>query len=224
MKLLKTPFLLVVTALFISACSNTQQAYLRNIQMFFESNADIVVSDEKIKNSFADLVLVKHGDSPQATMALAFVENGLHKWVSRDGVMFIFQRGRLIRSLGLKHNLLYVSNTQNDPLIAPSNYVTPVKWERIIDSEYGDYGARLNSSTTVIINQLLTIQSRLIMTKKYEEHVNYDSVKYGKHNWTNTFWVDQETEQLVKSIQKTSAQADPIEITYISRAIRLLEK
>lgn len=222
MTLLKTLLLLVLTV-FLTACSTTQQAYVRNVQMYLEGNTGVSLSDEKIKNSSADLILVKNGSRAPVTMALAYIEGGLHKWVSSDNAMLIFQRGRLIRTLGLDSNLIFVSNLQYDPLILASSYERPVQWNRFIDTEYGDYGAQISSQTSISINQAVKIQSKAFITKKYVEEVQYQSELYGEHTWTNTFWFDQASGQLLKSSQKMSPQGDVIDITYLSRAIRLLE-
>lgn len=224
MKLFKAPILIaILSILFTTACSTTQQAYVRNVQMYFEIKTPISLTADKIKDSPADLVLVKNGERASVTMALAFIENDQYKWVSRDGVMFITQNGRLVRSVGLDHNLLYVSELSNDPLASPALYKENAKWDRVIDTEYGDYGAHLSSQTSTFINQLISVQAEPFMTKKYLETVQYKSPANGQHTWTNTFWFEQSSGQLIKSSQKTSPHSEVVEMIYVSRAHRLLE-
>jgi len=222
---LKVSFLIVVISiLFVTACSTTQQAYIRNVEMYFESDTAVNLSTEEIRQSAADLIYVKNGERSQVTMALAFIENEQYKWVSRDGVMFITENGRLVRTLNLDKNLLYVSHLSLDPLALPSFYDKDLQWDRVIDTQHGEYGVNVSSSTSVLINHLVDIQDAQLMTKKYLETVHYISQLHGKHTWINTFWFDQSSGQLLKSSQKMSPHSDAIEITYISRALRLLEK
>jgi hypothetical protein len=221
---LKVSLIVVISILFVTACSTTQQAYIRNVEMYFESNTAVNLSTEEIRQSAADLIYVKNGDRSQVTMALAFIENEQYKWVSRDGVMFITENGRLVRTLNLDKNLLYVSNLLLDPLALPSFYDKDLQWDRVIDTQHGEYGVNVSSSTSVFINQLVDIEDAQLMTKKYLETVHYNNQKHGKHTWINTFWLDQSSGQLLKSSQKMSPHSNAIEITYISRALRLLEK
>lgn len=224
MKSFNASFILVLFSLLITACSTTQHAYIRNFEMYFESNEDIKLTAESVRDSAADLIYVQIGKRAQITMALAFIENGEYKWVSQDGVMFITKNGRLVRTVGLDRNLLYSSNLANDPLNLPSSYKQTVKWDRVIDTEFGEYGVKLSSDTSIIINQSIIIQNSALITKKYSEKVKYNSAKDGKRKWQNSFWIHQSSGQLLKSSQKISLYGETVEIAYISRAARLMEK
>jgi len=208
--------------LVVSACSTTQQAYLQNVKMYFASDNDTTLTMEDVKEATVDLIYVRNGDRPQATMALAFIESNQYKWLSQDGVIFITENGRLVRSSGLDKNLIFVSNLSTDSLKDLQSRRN-VPWNRVIDTEYGDYGVALSSQMSASTDQLISIQTRQLKTTKYTESVSYQSSKYGKDEWTNTFWFHQESGQLLKSSQKTSSQSDNIEIVYLSRAMRLLE-
>ncbi|MFT6267333.1 MAG: hypothetical protein ACJAVV_000130 [Alphaproteobacteria bacterium] len=224
MKPFKASFVLIVVSLFsISSCSTTQQAYLRNIEMYFESGIDVTLSNDEISQSTSDLIYVKNGDRSTVTMALGFIENGQYKWLSRDGVMLITENGRLVRTIGLEHNLLYVSNLSSDPLRTTSPHDKERQWDRVIDTEYGEYGVSLSSQTFIATNEVISVQTQQLVTNKYVESVHYQSQKHGEHQWTNTFWFHQASGQLLKSSQKLSSQSETLEITYLSRAIRLME-
>lgn len=213
---------IILSLLFISSCSTTQQAYLQNIKMYLDSDINVTVSNEDITQSKADLIYVVIGDRPRATMALAFIENSQYKWLSQDKAMFITENGRLVRTVGLPHNLIYVSNLSNDPLKIPLENNSNSQWDRVIDTEFGDFGTQLSSQTSIVSNELLLVQQEEFVTTKYIELVRYQSAVNGDNVWTNTFWFHRESGQLLKSSQKASSQSETIEITYISRAIRLL--
>jgi hypothetical protein len=216
--------LIVISLLFTSACSTTQQAYIQNVEMYFDSGIDVILSNDGIRESNVDLIHVKNGERSLATMALAFIEDGQYKWLSQDGVMFITENGRLIRTIGLEHNLIYVSNLSTDPLKTPSTNDKEIQWERAIDTEFGDYGVNLSSQITIVTDEAISLQTEQLITRKYTESVHYRSEKFGEDRWTNTFWFHQSSGQLLKSSQKMSSQSEIIEITYLSRAMRLLEK
>ena len=65
------------------------------------------------------------------------------------------------------------------------------------------------------------IQNNAYSTYHIVEKVVYESVIYGEESWFNEFWFDSESQQLLKSVQIISPQMDPVEIVYVSRALRL---
>lgn len=225
MKLFNAKFVLIlISLLFLSSCSNTQQAYIQNVKMYLDSDVNVTVSSDDVKRSTVDLIYVKIGERPRATMALAFIENGQYKWLSQDKAMFITENGRLVRTVGLPKNLLYISNISNDPLKFPTTNNSNAEWDRIIDTDFNDFGAQLSSQTSIATNELLLVQQQEFLTSKRIERVRYQSALNGDDAWTNTFWFHQDSGQLLKSSQKASSQSEVIVITYISRAIRLLEE
>lgn len=223
MKTYKASYLFaLVSFFFLSGCSTTQQAYLQNIKMYLDSDVNVTVSNEDIIQSKVDLIYVEIGERPRATMALAFIENGRYKWLSQDKAMFITENGRLVRTLGLTHNLIYVSNLSNDPLKTSTASNDALQWNRFIDTDFGDFGTQLTSQTSIVDNELLLVQQEEFVTTKYTELVRYQSALSGDDVWINTFWFHPASGQLLKSSQKTSSQSEVVEITYISRVIRLL--
>jgi len=209
---------------FLTACSPTQQTYRQNIQLYFDTNRDIELSNDAINNSSVDLILVKNGQRAKATMALAFIENGRYKWVSADNAVIISENGRIVRMVGFKQNLMHVSNLASDPIkTMVRTYTQEQSWNRYIDTELGDIGAELHSQLRSNDSVTLIIQGAEFSTIKIEEHVEYKSAVFGKHQWTNTFWFDRNSKQLLKSIQKVAPNMDSIDITYVSRALRLVK-
>jgi hypothetical protein len=229
-------WLTIVFVLLISACSSTQLAYKQNIALYFSSKQAVTLSSEQIKSSPADLIYVKNGERATATMALAFIEDGQYKWLSRDGAMLISLRGRIIRSIGFKQNLLHMSNLPSDPLALYSEPETTsfassksenTQWSRLIDTDLAansDYGASLVSSFGAPINTSIVIQDEAFSVYRVDENVRYSSALYGEHEWTNSFWFDAKTNQLLQSAQTIAPNIDPLEIIYVSRAVRLLNQ
>ncbi|MGB3725444.1 MAG: YjbF family lipoprotein [Glaciecola sp.] len=216
--------LLLVVMFFLNACSPTQKTYRQNIDIYFSSKQDLLLTDEEVKQAPYDLVYVKNGERATATMALGFIENGQYKWLSKDNVMLVTENGRLVRTLGLDKNLVHVSALNKDPInqIANRNFVLQ-QWDRTIDTSDGDFGARLNSSFEVEYNVPLQIHEHTMTAIKVTESVNYRSVILTENTFDNVFWYDVNTKALLKSYQYPSSTLDPIEITYISRALRLTE-
>lgn len=237
MNLIKQAKWLIIFFVFvISACSSTQLAYKQNIALYFTSKQGVTLSNEHIKSSPADLIYVKNGERATVAMALAFIEDAQYKWLSRDGAMLISLRGRIIRSIGFKQNLLHTSNLPSDPLALYSEPETissarsqseNTQWRRLIDTNLAannDYGASLVSSFEAPINTSIVIQDEAFSVYRVDENVRYSSALYGDHAWTNSFWYDAKSNQLLQSAQTLAPNIDRLEIIYVSRALRLLNQ
>lgn len=211
----------------LSSCSGTYKAYYQTLQIAFAEQVDAQKTLVEVQQSKVDIISVKRGERPAAIMALAYLENGQHKWVSNDEAMLIMHKGRLIRSLGLGDNRLFLSNLDNDPLNFlggnTSDDRLPKTWLRIADRAGDEYGYPLNSTfspaqqdTIKALN--LNIESiYFVETVKFDALTNYIRLR---NSWENQFWYSKEG-VLIKSIQQISPLSEPIEITYLSRIARL---
>jgi len=211
----------ITSIVILASCSSTQEAYIKNVNIYLDVKDGIQLSDEQIADSKADLIYMISGDKPQVTMALAFIENGDYKWVSRDNVVFIMQKGRLKRTSGLDRDLLYVGNLKDDPIKKGFDLKSGAIWARYLDSENESFGVKLTSQFEVNSNTNVSIQNKVFETVQITELVTFESSAHGVEQWTNTFWYHKESGELLKSIQKYSSDANIYNITYISRAIRL---
>lgn len=181
----------------------------------------IQLTEEEVIASKADLIYIISGERPQATMALAFIEDGNYKWVSRDNAVFVMQKGRLKRTSGLERDLLHVTSLESDPIKDGANLKHGATWARHLDSEDNSFGVKLESQFQVKNDSSISIQNKSFRTVQITELVSFESSAYGNDEWINTFWFHKESGELLKSIQKNTPDADIYNITYISRAVRL---
>jgi hypothetical protein len=220
-------FLFSVLIILLSNCSGTYRAYYQTLRIAFSEQVDAQKSLVEVRQSDVDIISVKRGERATAIMALAYLENGQHKWVSNDDAMLIMHKGRLTRSLGLSDDRLFLSNLDNDPLnflLADSQVNNqPKDWLRIADRAGDEYGYPLSSTFSLPKSDTLLALNDNVETIYYVEVVNYDApTKYIRLNksWENHFWYSKGGE-LIKSIQQISPLSEPLEITYLSRIARL---
>lgn len=212
-----------------TGCSGTYHAYFQTLQIAFSKQTDAEKSLENVQESEIDIISVRRGGRPAAIMALAYIENGQHKWVSSDNAMLVLEKGRIIRTLGLSDNQLYVSNTDCDPLKSLSS-LTAIKaqtqrqtWFRKADQTGDEYGYPINSIFSQPQQAILKELNLNIKTTLYVESVNYSAPSsYIRldNDWKNHFWYAKSGE-LIKSIEKVSPLSESLEITYLSRIARL---
>lgn len=219
--------LVALTLILFSSCSGTYKAYYQTLKIAFAEQVDAQKTLAEVQQSEVDIISVKRGDRPAAIMALAYLESGQHKWVSNDNAMLIMHKGRLIRSLGLSDNRLYLSNLDNDPL----NYIAnntplegiPPTWFRYADRDGDEYGHPIRSSFSLPKEQTIQALNLEVYSNYYVETVNYEApARYTRLNksWKNHFWYSKDGE-LIKSIQQISPVSEPLEVTYLSRIARL---
>lgn len=190
-------------------------------------NKDVELSFTDVQQSKFDIIAVKFGERPSGTMALFHLENNKFKWISGDHVVFIIEDGRILRTQGLPTNLLYMSNVDLDPIKSLPlnlNYKNKLElWSRAADFTGDEYGHMIESTFQQDSKETLKLLDIDIETTLYVESLNYlvstDYIR-GNSHWKNYFWYTEDG-TLIKSIQKLSPMAEPIEIIYLSRVVRL---
>ncbi len=216
-------FIIVGVLILLSACSGTNQAYYQTLKLAFSKQENVRLTLPEVQQSKTDLAQVTRGDKASITMALAYLEEAQHKWVSADKAMLILEKGRIVRTIGLEEDLLYISNTHADPLKALAES-SGKNWTRKIDWANDKYGHTIQSSFNDATADTLEIFNQSFEVVKYIENVRYTAPsKFIQldRQWQNVFWVDKQSGILLKSKQKLAPHTELIEMLYLSRIARL---
>jgi hypothetical protein len=223
----KTFLLSALITILTSSCSGTYKAYYQTLKIALSEQEDAKFTLIEVQQSDIDVMLVKRGKRPAAIMALAYLENNQHKWVSSDNTMLIMDKGRIIRTLGLSENLLHSSNSALDPLKSmlhpPEHESQPQTWLRRVDRTGDEYGYPIESIFSNASPDTIQALSLSIEAILYVETLNYKApANYLRFNnsWKNYFWYAKNGD-LIKSIQKVSPLSESLEIIYLSRIARL---
>ena len=220
--------IVITVALFcltLVGCSSTNKAYYDTIKLALESEKPLSLSVEEVLASRADLLKVRHGERNTAVMALAYIENGQNKWVSADNAQLHMHNGVVVRTHGLAQEMLYTSNLDNNPLSDPLPLA--FDWTREVDIRGIGYGLTVNSHWKAAAEGEITEFSASFPVQRIEETITFPKttpyIETGL-TWTNTYWLSQENGELLKASVKISPQSDRFEMTYLSRAARLLNE
>lgn len=215
---------LFLTSMVIAGCSSTNRAYFDTLKLAF-SQQDNEVTIEQVRQTKGDLMAVRHGDRVQAIMALAFIENGLNKWVSADHAILSMHHGVISQSHGFANDLVFHSNLTQNPLAETAsgkrewNYTTDVE-------EYG-YGLVVSSRWQRGDSASLTIFGEVFAVNVIEQHVTYPgALPFYEANlsWVNRYWVSTESGEILKSQQQVSPVGEQFVMVYLSRAQRLIDQ
>ena len=109
---------ILAVLLSLSSCGNLPIAYIQN----FSSINDVVFGfeDYEITNQVFEsyeysFIKVRFGRGPHSILILAYINDGVYEWVGEDDVRIFTKNGRVIKTLGLQHNL-EITDSRNDLL------------------------------------------------------------------------------------------------------------
>jgi hypothetical protein len=220
-------FILLLSAILLTGCAGTYRAYIDTLSYAFSPPAGARLTLEQVNAASSDLMYLTHGERPQVVLALAFIEQGQQKWISADQVVVVIEQGRIVRTAGLKNDLLYLTNRGADPLKRLPAELFRADWLRLADWRQGEYGYQIRSEFKAAGQQDLQYFDKTIGTLVFEEYLDYPNQAnfVGEATtWRNTYWFDRVSGLLLQSQQQLSPQAEPMRMTYISRINRLLKE
>ncbi len=205
---------MILMALLLSSCSAKFQQVGETAKLAFLGQKGAELTPEQIAAIPYASIYARQGDGPQAFMVLAFAEQGLDKWVSSDHAMLVTRKGRLVKAIGLEHQLISVSNQQKDPVIEglkpanmPQSYSRKISW---MPGYFSDI--KEESSFQFIGKEQLTIAGHSMELNKFTEFLTIPAFDYQA---VNTFWVEPDTGLVRKSIQHYAPDVPPLTITQL---------
>lgn len=213
-----------ISTITLCSCGGTYHAYYDTLKIALEEPQDASMTLEEVSQSSIDLMSVTRGERPTAIMALAYLEKGQHKWVSGDDIMFVLEKGRVVKTVGLDNDLIHSMNTMDDPLKDPNHLLEDRHWQFALDWKNDEYGYPVASTFDKSKSEELTILTKSIDSLRFTETLRFEAPSeyiQTAREWHNYYWFDKTTGTLIKSKQTLSPLSEPIEMTYLSRIARL---
>lgn len=200
--------------LLLAGCSTSTHQTIETLGYVFNKPDDIVLTSSELRSLPYASAYIKVGDLPQALVVLAYVNGPRMSWMSADGVMFVTQHGRLIKTVGLPNDLRYLGSLDKDPLKTSRLDKTPsMVWYSVAEwSKKYTSGYPLSMHYTQLGNEVLNIMDRPYKTTIVEEHV---VTAPNEERWLNHFWIDEQTGQVRKFQQQLGPSLPMIEMTFL---------
>jgi hypothetical protein len=132
-------------------------------------------------------------------------------WTSAAHVVIVTRDGRIIRTLGLGHDLSNVTSRDERGLPPPASAVrAPFSSTRLADfPDLGLYGVRIACRTTLAGRQSVKILGQVIAALRVEEICNSQNPDW---SFTDSFWVDKDSGFVWRSRQHVHPKGPLVEI------------
>ena len=98
----------LLVVLLLSSCGNLPIAYIQNfssVNNVVFGFPDLDITEETYNNYDYSFIKVRFARGPVSILILAFVEENTYQWVGADNVSIFTENGRVIKTIGLDHNL-----------------------------------------------------------------------------------------------------------------------
>lgn len=214
--------LVCVSALMLlTACAGTYRTYADMFRVALTPKKDHVLTFGDLAAASNDYLYVRYRGLPQAVLGLTYIENEQFKWVSADNAMLITDQGRIVKTIALENDLLFVSNLANDPL--KRAIIPDAAWIRATDWQSGEFGLAMQSRFSVSGNEQLQFFNHPIMVTRVVEQVallNKPPFWRFDDAWQNIYWINATNGQVLKSEQQLAPGLPRFELVFISEVMR----
>lgn len=199
---------------FIAGCSQQSNNYVETIKLVTLGTPDVTVSAQTIADIPYPSAYLTVGDLPRAFVVLAFEEQQQLKWISADRNLFVYEQGRLVKTVGLPSDLRWMSDRSRDPLrSALSIPATGQSWQYSAEwSKDDESGHQLQATLFRREQESKEILGKSVSLLHLEEQVQ--DLQTGER-WSNHFWIDPQGGAVLVSQQQLGPQLPVIEFTLL---------
>lgn len=203
-----------VGILFLTGCSTSTNQTIETLGYVFHKENEIVLTSMQLRQLPYASAYIKVGDLPQALVVLAYANGDRLSWMSADGVMFITEHGRLVKTIGLPNDLRYLGYLDQDPLrIARLDKLPSMVWYSVAEwSQKYTSGYPLSAHYRRVGNEVLEVMDKPYTTTIIEESV---TASPSEVQWNNYFWIDEHSGQVRKLKQQLGPSLPVIEMTFL---------
>lgn len=183
----------------LSACSQYRPGIVSQTITQTYSSQDAVIDSNKVARVPYASMSLKVGDGPLAFIVLAWNENDIQKWLTADAKMVATQNGRIIKTMGFADNLVAFESSEPDPLAHPLTIKDGQQWTSQTQWQSGSFHA---ASVTSRFNWAGTENFTIVgTTRNYRLLEEQVSSTTDGASYTQRYWVDAQTGQIVHSEQ-----------------------
>ncbi|WP_421201666.1 YjbF family lipoprotein [Aeromonas enteropelogenes] len=195
----------------LTGCSNTASVTSETIKYAFWGADDITVTATQVAQLPYASAYLKIGDNPRVFVVLAYVNGDELSWLTADRVMIVTRHGRIIKTVGMENDLVLSKSGSADPLSVAAT--STASWQAMTEWEHGYLsGYQLDGTLVRSGQEELDLVTRRVVADRFEETV---TMTPDMDSWTNQFWRDPLTGQVVKTRQQLGPGLPVVELTIL---------
>ena len=201
-----------------SGPNSTLNLFSRTITSHSPAADEYPLSAERIQEIPYATLGVRVDDQTRAVMVLANLDGRVLQWVSADRVIFETEGGRLLRTRGLKRDLVDTRwrTEAPDPFVAFSGDEALPGRGVYREVDIGEERAvAVESRFQVRGTETITILGQQHTVRRVDEHAIDRSWRWETRN---SFWIDPQTGRVWRSFQQYCPEIPPIELELLKPA------
>ncbi|MBV9548900.1 MAG: YjbF family lipoprotein [Alphaproteobacteria bacterium] len=194
----------MITLLLLGGCSSQQNDWGTYLQLLRHSLSGNFGKSSISRGQAAAIPYASLGyrinGSSEAILVLATDSNGGQLWTASSHIVLITHGGRIIRSIGLPHDIAGIKATGTQDLRPLSDALHgPFRSNRIADlPDMGAYDISLSCVTRSVGAQNITIIGVTIPTMRVDETCQSTKPRW---SFTDNYWIDADTGFVWHSVQ-----------------------
>ncbi|MGH7074042.1 MAG: YjbF family lipoprotein [Stellaceae bacterium] len=194
-----------------AACGNSPLATLPTIvRDLVGKGANVPLTRAQIDKIRYATIAARIGDSNQALLLLRRYAGANLVWASGNGKVIVTRHGRIVQTYGFVQDLKATISYDADPVADFSNYASGQIYRRSVDIEPDNhYGVLVTSQFARIGPTVITILGMAHRTILWREKGAAPLLDW---RFTNSFWVDERTGYVWKSVQQPVPNISHFEI------------
>jgi hypothetical protein len=150
------------------------------------------------------------GGGQEQLLVLATDAGEEQLWTSSSHVVIVTRGGRIVRTVGLGHDVSSVTPQHEQFAALAEAAVRPIRSIRIEDfPDIGSYGVPVNCLASPRGPQTIVILGRGISTRRVDEKCESPTMSW---SFTDSYWIDPNSALVWRSIQHISPKIEKIEL------------
>lgn len=206
---------LALAALLLSGCNSTGDSNYQQVWRVMRASVKASFGDQKVTRDQAAAVPYasmgwRLGTGPQGLIVLATDNGGARLWTSASRIVLVTRDGRLVRSVGLPHDLGGLNPKNAAPMPAPAEALkAPFRSTRMADyADMGQYGVQIDCQSHAVARQTITILGHAIPTAVVDEDCYSPSLRW---RFSDRYWVDPDDGTVWRGRQHIHPHEDVLE-------------
>jgi len=195
-------YYIVISFCFLVSCASVSNKELKTLIYQSFASSEIKVTGDIFNSyqfSFAKFTIGKES----IIVVLVNINNGLYEWISSEGIKLYTYNGKIVKTIGLKHDISISNFNSFDWSKNKTIFITNFYDPDLQMAEIPSYLIRGQDTYITLLDEVINVAS-------YEEKIAYKRIRFNKKN----LYLLDERDVVRKTVQWIHPFLPKIEIEY----------